>query len=128
MGRRYRFGWSRRLHGRLAFRAVFDSRCRKHMGPVTLYAKPNTVGHCRLGLTVSRKVGHAVQRNRIKRLLREAFRLTQHDLTQITGGYDMVVVVRPHAPQKLIDYQQLLIGGVRSLCDQWQRRKVALDP
>ena len=115
MERRYRFGWSRRLHGRSAFCAVFDTQCRKHMGPVTLYAKPNTVGYCRLGLTVSRKVGNAVRRNQIKRLLREAFRLTQHDLTRITGGYDMVVVVRPHAPKKLVEYQQILTAGVESL-------------
>lgn len=46
----------------------------------------------RLGLSVSRKVGGAVERNRVKRLLREAFRL---DEAELSPGQDLVVVARP---------------------------------
>jgi ribonuclease P protein component len=60
---------------------------------VIVYGAPNGLPVTRLGLSVSRKVGGAVQRNRVKRLLREAFRAVQHDLP---AGLDLVVVARPH--------------------------------
>ena len=49
------------------------------------------MSHLRLGLSVSRKVGGAVQRNRLRRLYREAFRLTKHDMPV---GLDLVVIPR----------------------------------
>jgi len=123
LGGQHKFGWSKRLHGQRVFSAVFESRCRKHVGPLTIYSRPNTLGHCRLGLSVSRKVGSAVRRNRIKRLVREAFRLRQHDLSGSGRAYDLVVVVRPHDPAKLKMYQDWLVAGVESLHRQWQRRQ-----
>jgi len=121
----YRLDGSRRLHGRRAFGAVFDARCRKHAGPIVVCGKPSGLGYCRLGLSVSRRVGIAVRRNRIKRLLREAFRLCQHDFpTGVVGleGYDVVLVVRPHDPAKLTDYQGWLMQGLRAVDKHWQRR------
>lgn len=49
-------------------------------GLVRIYGAANGLGHARLGLTVSRRVGGAVERNAWKRALREAFRLVQHEL------------------------------------------------
>ena len=92
---------------------------REQRGPLAVHAKPNGLGHLRLGMSVSRKVGNAVHRNRIRRRLREAYRLLQHDLP---AGYDLVVVVRPHAPLMLADYQRLLSGALIKLHSTWTRR------
>src|SRR5688572_6536900 len=55
---------------------------------LVVLARRNGLGSSRIGLAVSRKVGTAVVRNRWKRLIREAFRLQQHDLP---SGLDLVV-------------------------------------
>ena len=113
------FPKSRRLRTRAAFSAVYDAKVRESRGPLMLYSRPNGLGHPRLGLSTSRKVGTAVRRNRIRRLLREAFRHLQHDLL---AGYDLLVVVRPHEPLLLADYQRLLSALVVKLHGVWQRR------
>ena len=115
----YRFPASRRLSGRRAFAAVYAARMRKSLGPVTVYGRANDLDHRRLGLSVSAKVGAAARRNRIKRLIREAFRLSQHEGPQ---GYDIVVVVHRHEPLPLADYQRMLGSAVRSIHATGQRR------
>jgi ribonuclease P protein component len=60
---------------------------------LVLYCFPNpSVPEPRLGLSVSRKVGGAVERNHVKRLLRDAF---AHAVPNLASGYDVVVVARP---------------------------------
>ena len=56
--------------------------------------RPNGRPHCRVGLTVSSKVGNAVERARLRRLLRECFRKRQ---AQWPPGVDVVLVVRQSA-------------------------------
>ena len=114
--KRYTVPRSRRLGGRIEFGAVFDAKVRESRGPLMAYARPNELGHARLGITISRKVGTAARRNRIKRLLRESFRLLQHDLPR---GYDLVIVVRPHEPLLLADYQRLVSGLFVKLHRNW---------
>lgn len=83
---------------RLRLRAEFlrvQRRGRRHSGAsLTVYALSNPLGHNRLGITVSRKVGKAVRRNRWKRLIREAFRRNKQELPQ---GFDLVVIVAQKA-------------------------------
>ena len=69
---------------------------------LALYIRPNGGKGSRLGLTVSTKVGHAVVRNRVRRRLREIYRLHEGELT---AGMDVVVVARVRAAQS--SYAQL---------------------
>ena len=59
-----------------------------------VYAMANNTGVNRLGITVSKKVGKAVIRNRVRRLVKEIYRLNAH---RVTNGFDIVVVARPAA-------------------------------
>ena len=63
-------------------------------GCLVLYARKNRKATNRVGITVSKKLGHAVVRNRIRRRVREVYRLNE-ELFQ--PGWDMVVVVRTRA-------------------------------
>lgn len=58
---------------------------------LVLYARPNHMAQNRVGITVSKKLGHAVIRNRIRRRLREVYRLNED---AFSPGWDIVVVAR----------------------------------
>lgn len=119
---RHTFPRTHRLSGSKAFRAVFDFRVRKNIGPLSFCGRPNGLDHVRLGLSVPRRVGTAVKRNRIKRLLREAYRLQRQELASAAGGLDVIVVVRPHAALELGEYQRMLRQAVESLAKEVARR------
>ena len=58
---------------------------------LVLYAKPNRTGINRIGITVSKKLGKAHIRNRVRRRLREVYRLNEE---KFSPGWDIVVVAR----------------------------------
>ncbi|MGE8497021.1 MAG: ribonuclease P protein component [Pseudomonas sp.] len=86
------FGREKRLLTPRQFKAVFDSPSGKAPGRnVLLLARDNDLDHPRLGLVIGKKsVKLSVERNRLKRQIRESFRLNQDSLT----GWDIVVVAR----------------------------------
>ena len=73
------------------FDAVYQRRASASDGLLLIFVGLNNLSHARVGLSVSRKHGGAVQRNRWKRLLREAFRLHRSELPV---GIDIVIVPR----------------------------------
>jgi ribonuclease P protein component len=71
------------------FQRVYDRKKSASDGLLVVYACENGLTHPRLGVSVSKKVGNAVERNLWKRLFREAFRLTQHELPT---GVDLILI------------------------------------
>lgn len=61
-----------------------------------IYILENKKDYNRIGFTVSKKVGKSVIRNRVKRLLRESYRLNEE---KILPGYDIIFVARDRASQ-----------------------------
>ena len=87
-------------------------------GFVVVYAMPNKRSYNRAGFTVGKAFGNAVKRNRIKRLMRESYRLLSDRLLQ---GYDIIIVSRNRAtgksqPQimKDIEYAMRKLGLIES--------------
>lgn len=90
----YRFSKNSRLLSASQFRAVFQHGRRVNHPLLTIIQCQNNNNTARLGLAVSKKnVRHAVDRNRIKRIIREWFRHNQEKLT----GRDVVVMAKPAA-------------------------------
>ncbi len=97
---------ARRLAHDLQFKAVYAARMRRDAGFIVVHAAPNGLNRTRLGLAVGRRAGNAVMRNRLKRMVREAFRLSR---TDIAPGLDIVVSVRAHEPKSLDEYRTALV-------------------
>ncbi|NLW85083.1 MAG: ribonuclease P protein component [Phycisphaerae bacterium] len=92
---RFLFKKSQRVVRERDFKAVLAHKCSVSSGLMRLYAAPNGLEIPRFGVSVSRKCGCAVVRNRLKRLAREAFRLHQHDLPP---GRDYLLILTAGKP------------------------------
>lgn len=88
---RYTFSRPDRLRKAADFDRVYSRGKRLASSELKLIFASSPAGTTRLGLSVSRRIGKAVVRNRVKRLLREAFRLNKH---QVKKGYDILLVAR----------------------------------
>jgi ribonuclease P protein component len=99
------FGKHEHLRKPVEFQRTYDRRRSVSNAWLIVYACENGLPHLRLGLSVSRKVGGAVQRNRLRRLYREAFRLTRH---RMPGGMDLVLIPRQVEPPTLAQLEESL--------------------
>lgn len=108
--RRYRFTKRQKLRKPVEFRLVYEGKVRAGDEHLLVFAQRNSRGVTRIGLSVSKKNGGAVKRNRLKRLLREAFRLDRH---QLPIGLDLILIPRPGSNATLADYRRSLAGCVR---------------
>ncbi len=113
-----------RIGNTLEFDRVFQAKARKHAGVLTVFVRPNGLPHFRYGLSVPRRVGGAVVRNLVKRRLREAFRLHQHEFPRAPdgGAYDYVVAVRPHESMTVDAYATALLDAARAMDQLWRKR------
>lgn len=92
----------RSLTKRRDFERIFKEGVTLSSDYIVIYATPNELNFNRLGLSVSKKIGNAVTRNRIKRLLREALKKT---LCEWPYKYDFVIVAKKSSVEgKLNDF------------------------
>lgn len=96
--KRQSFPKSKRLLTNRSFKRVIDAGSRAGDGLLIVYACLNGLDYSRIGISLGRSCGGAVVRNRLKRLIREAFRLNSD---RIPSGFDYVVLVGSNWPKKI---------------------------
>ena len=110
----FRLPKKNRLRKPQEFRLVYQNGIRFNGRFMTAFIMPSETSFQRMGITASRKaVGNAVQRNRAKRLLREAFRLSKTELEQLSTKYDWVLNARRNLlsvklKEPLEDFRQII--------------------
>jgi len=96
------------------FRRIYRQGASAVSGTMVLYCRKNKLDYNRLGVVSSVKIGHAVQRNRARRRLREVYRLHSAELRK---GYDIILVAR----------SRTVSAPWNELCGQFQRLVRKLD-
>lgn len=102
---RFRFTKQQHLRKGIDFERVYTRKCRGGDDALLIFADKNDVGTTRVGLSVSKKHGSAVLRNRLKRVLREAFRLSQFSLPV---GLDIILIPKNASAIRLDQVQECL--------------------
>jgi len=108
--RNFSFPPAVRVRSRVDFLKIQRSGRKVRGRCFSLLAIQNDLPSSRFGITVSKKIGNAVERNRVKRKIREIQRLTRHE---ILPGYDIVIIARRQSlgtsfEEMFIEYFQLV--------------------
>jgi len=98
------------LRNGLEFEQVYKQGKRRHGPGFVLIFSPNNFGFSRLGISVHRQIRGAVKRNRIKRIIRESFRLHREIYPQCA---DIVFAIRPAME---LDSTANITGAVEAAC------------
>jgi len=117
--KRFRLRHEQRLKKTVQFQRVYEQGVSAADDRLIVYARANELDYSRLGLSVGKKLGSAVKRNRYKRTLREAFRLTQHELP---SGYDFVFVPRPGLEASMELFKKSLLHLCRKCERRWEKK------
>ena len=116
----FRLPKNQRLVRATEFKSTTANNCKSKDALFVVYAKDNNRLFSRLGVTVSRRVAvKAVERNRIKRVIRESFRHQQG----ILSGFDVVVIAR--AVTRQVETKQLFVSLEKHWCKVDQQCKHA---
>lgn len=108
---RYLFKRKQRLTSNRDFTTLYSNGFKSSVGPLLIHRHSNGLPHSRLGLSIPKKVGNAKKRNSIKRLCREAFRLSQYEFPL---SVDVLITIRPHQTASLSEYKSWIALGVES--------------
>lgn len=118
-----KFPKAARVRSPLDFAAVYERGLRVGDGCLSLISLVNDDSRTRLGLAVSKRCGNSVRRNRLKRRLREAFRLSQ---TELPTGLDLVVQPRAETPIQLAALRKSLVSLTKRAAKKWASRPSTL--
>ncbi len=116
----FEFPSERRIKAGADFQSAYATGIKVSQDGILLIGRPNDLGFSRLGLSVSKKHGPAVTRNRIKRLFREAFRLSY---AQLPEGFDLVVIPQKEYVCELENFCRLLVALGRRMEKKANRKQ-----
>ena len=115
-----RFGPDLRLKKKAQFNRVFLGGFRAADQHLVVFARANQLRYSRLGVSVGKRLGSAVRRNRYKRTLREAFRLCRHELP---AGFDYVLIPKRRGTSATRLYRQSLLRLSRKAVQRCKKEK-----
>jgi ribonuclease P protein component len=118
----FKFAKHEHLRTPAEFQRVYDRRRSVSDSGLILYACENGLAYSRVGFSVSKKYGTAVQRNRLRRLFREAYRLTKAELPM---GIDLVLIPRKSEQPTLEGLKQSLMKLLKQVAKKLERDKGA---